>query len=242
MYKRLSSEHGVSIVAAILSLLILSMLGSVVVTVVATNHEYRARHTAKQVAFYAMQTGFEYVLREMDQGGYPVVTGKSFSNGTFTTEVIQATKNIVVTANVGNTKKKYQMQVTSLAADCLEVNGSGAYAYYYGGNKQVKGIMVRRSCPNFPHAITIDKMTVSWTPNAGELLKAVSIGGVTVIDAGAGSGWNSGTLLNINDYKFSDTSFDELVLTLNYFTGSKTFTITFVMNDGTTKTVAVPVS
>lgn len=235
MCKIFSSQKGMSIIAAIFALIILGIFGMAIVALVSAEHESRANHSSSVVSFYDAQAGFEYAIREIKDGWYPLVTNKVLSRGDFTTAIAYSetsTSYIYVVGKVGAVQKRYQISYTPFEADCTSINTSGV-ALGGTGNIDVTGITFRRTCNN---AINVDKIILSWTTNGGEKVMSISMNGEQVWQSPTGA--VSGTTIDINDSRFTDTSSHPL--TLLRFSSSmshKNVTMRFIMTDSSTETV-----
>ena len=234
MGKNILSQRGISIIAAVFTLIILGIFGVAVVSLVSTEHELRAGQLSEDWAFYNVQAGLEFAIREIDQGGYPIVSDKTFGKGTFSVVVNYdeiSQREIVVTGKIGLIQKEHQISYTPFGADCLDVNSVAAVLSGLG-NTDLVGVTLQKICND---ALTIDKIIISWEVNAGEKVTQVSIGSIDVwIDP---LGVASGSIIDIVDTKLDTAA----VYPLNFirFTSDMsgvTMTIQFIMTDSSIKT------
>lgn len=236
MNGKLKSQRGVSLIGAILVLIILGIFGALIVTLVSTEQSVRISQLSRNWAFYNVQAGLEYALKEIDSGGYPEVTNKAFGQGTFTVNVNYSEAGddtIIVTGNVGIFEQQHQIEYDSFGADCLSVNKEVA-TLTGPGKTQLKGMTLRRDCNQ---AITIDKLIISWVADGGERLTLVNIKNNVVWQDPVGV--PSGTLIDINDVSLAGSvahqvhmiEFDSNML-------HKTLTIQFIMSDTSSSTIS----
>lgn len=235
MLRKFTSQRGISIIAAVFTLIILGIFGAAIVTLVTTEHEMRIGQLSEDWAFYNVQTGFEYAVREVDQGGYPEVTDKQFYRGNFTVDVNYvegSEREIIVTGNVGNVRKSYVIDHTPFAGDCLSVNTASAVASGLG-NEDLTGIVLQKICNE---AVSIDKMTISWVTDGGEKFTQIRIGGADVWNEPLGLG--SGETADITDTKLDTiANYDINFIRFTSSMSGKNVTIRFIMTDTSTETV-----
>ncbi|MFA5187261.1 MAG: hypothetical protein WC551_12355 [Patescibacteria group bacterium] len=190
-------SRGMSIIGTMLTLIVLGVMGATIVGLVATEQETRKLCLWRERAFYSVQAGLEYVLREINQGGYPIVTDKQFADATFTSSIDPGPRKITVTGEAGDAARTHSITTDLLAKDCVAINASGAAL---GGSYQneLTGIVVDQTCLM---AVNMDKMTVSWTPNYGGTVRRIRINGQDVYDESVGL--ESGQQIDITDSRFS---------------------------------------
>lgn len=199
MFELLRSQRGISIVGAVFTLIVLGIFGSAIVTLVSTEHEMRASLISEERSFYGVQAGLEYAMREIDQGGFPIVTGKAFANGSFSTSIDFSQHLILVTGTVGGTKNNYRITCTRMGGDCVAIDGSKV-SLSGTGKTDLLGLTFKKTCNT---AVTIDKIKFVWQPNNGEKVKKIVIDNVPMYDSGSGA--TSGTLIDISNIKISDS-------------------------------------
>lgn len=224
---RNSGDRGVSIIGTLFTLIILGVMGAALVSLVATDQESRMKLIHRERAFYAMQAGLEWALREIKEGGYPVQTFKSLgTNATFTVAITPATRTITSQGASGPVVNTHSITTSQLGSDCLTIDVRHAAAGG-AGNNELRGVTVTKTCLN---AVSIDALTLSWSPNAAERVRAVSIGGVEVYNDATGT--LSGTSTNITDKKItvsSDVAIDYIRLSASVV--GKTFNLTLGLTD-----------
>lgn len=189
-------SRGMSIIGTMLTLIVLGVMGATIVGLVATEQETRKLCLWRERAFYSVQAGLEYVLREINQGGYPIVTDKQFADATFTSSIDPDPRKITVTGEAGDAARTHSITTDLLAKDCAAINASGAAL---GGSYQneLTGIVVNQTCLM---AVNMDKMTISWTPSYGTV-RRIRINGQDVYDESVGL--ESGQQIDITDSRFS---------------------------------------
>jgi len=193
----LRDSRGISIVAAVLTLIILGIMAVALLGIVASEQETRKMALWRERAFYAVQAGFEFALREINEGGYPIASDKPFANAVFSISIDPAQRRITVNGKAGDASKTHSITTQLLARDCVSIDSSEADL---GGtnNNVLTGIALDHSCLL---AVNIKEMTLSWTPNYGGTVRRISIGGQDVyVNMG---GTASGQPIDIADYKFS---------------------------------------
>jgi len=232
-YKK--SQKGISIIAAIFTLIILGIFGMTIVTLVSADHEFRAASSSANVAFYNFQTGLEYAIREVDRGWYPIVTGKTFSKGNMTTEIEYskvADDKIKVIGYVGDFQKRYQITYTPFAGDCTEFDTSSATLEGIG-ETDLTGVTFRKICN---HGINIDKVVLTWDPDNGEKTTLINIDGNVVWEDLVGA--VSGADIDILDTRFIDASHNPITMVrLTSSMSGKNLTIRFIYTDTSYETV-----
>lgn len=228
--------RGISIIGAVFTLLILGIFGAAIVSLVSTDQEMRSRHIGKEQAFYEVQAGFEYAIREINNGGYPVVTNKVLGRGNFTTTIDYPNHFIYSAGSSGAATKTHQITYSTMGGDCLETNNDLA-TITGPGRTELRGITLKKNCLN---AITIDKIQISWTPDNGERVTRIEISNTPVYDRPAGA--PSGEIIDITDYIFSGSG--AVQMNLVQFTSDisgKNLTMTFYMSDTSYKVMNLTV-
>lgn len=231
MIKLIKSQKGLSIVAAVFTLIVLGIFGAAIVALVAAEQEFRAGEVSLNRAFYNVQAGLEYAIRKIYTGQNPVTVNKPFGYGTYSVAVNYiegSNREIIVTGNIGNISKTHQITHNTFGADCLGVNNN--QATLTGNNKtDLKAITITRMCNEI---IVIDKIGLSWTPDGGTVVKKIKIDNDVVWeDVG---GVPSGTIIDIVDtpisgsvahqvnlIEFSSNMYSKEI-TMQYFLGDTT--------------------
>ncbi len=219
-------QRGVSLIGAVFTLLILAVFGSAIVSLTATEQDVRRRQIEKEQAFYEVQAGLEYAVREIYNGGYPVVSNKAIGRGSFT-NTIDAPNHIVYATGVsGDVTKTHQITYNNLGGDCLNVNNDQVTVV--GPNKtDMKALTLKKLCNN---AITIDKFQFVWLPNNGEKVTQIKVENNIVYNSPSGAA--SGEVIDIPDYTISGGVAHQI--NLIQFTNNmlnKQFTMTVYLSD-----------
>lgn len=178
-------------------------------------------------------------------GNQWVLSGSSDTNGIFTRQIVISTINATTKQAVSTvswrqsngrqestsaTTYLINMAFSTPQADSLVVNTSGGSI----NGVEVRGITLQNTSAV---PITIDRMTVSWT-NASARMILVGINNATVWSGTT----TSGTQVDITNVAIAANAtipLSRLRFNTSMVSGN-TFTITFMMSDGTTKTVTYP--
>jgi len=232
----LRSKKGVSIIGAIFTLIILGIFGSTIVSLVSTEQEMRGAQIAKDWAFYTTQAALEFAIKEIDKGGYPLVTNKSFAEGHFTIAVAYdevSQREMTAVATVGEVVQTHKISYDAFEGDCLSVDYSHASASG-SGNTNVVGITVEKICNN---GVTIDKIFINWVPDHSEIVTLVSINNDVVWEGPIGK--PAGSTVDIVDTLLSSSSDIPVdVIRFNGDMSAKTLTLQFILTDSSTETVS----
>lgn len=227
MMKIKMSNKGVSILGAVITLVVLGIFGAAIVALVSTEQESRRLLLEKEQAFYAVQAGLEYAIREIVNGGNPVATNKQIGRGTFTNVINYAQHSIAVTGRSGEVSKTHTIDFNQFGGDCLGVNNDQVTVV--GPNKtDMKANTLRKNCNN---AITIDKFQFTWGPDNGEKITRIELENNTVYNDANGS--PSGAVIDIADYTLSGGTAHQLNLVR--FTDNmlnKSFSWVITLSDG----------
>jgi hypothetical protein len=224
------NERGISILGAVFTLLILMIFGAALVAIVSTDHENRRKQIEKEQTFYEIQAGFEYALKEIKDGGYPVKTNMPLGTGSFTISIDYPNHIIYATGTVGDMGHTSQITFTQMGGDCLSVNND--QVTLTGPDKtDMKGLTLKKVCNN---AITIDKLLFTWSPNSGEKVKKIKIENNTVYNNPVGT--PSGQIIDIPDYTLSGSVAHQINL-IEFSSNmlNKDFTMTVYLSDTTYK-------
>ncbi len=231
----LRQKRGVSIIGTLFTLIILGVLGAALVSMVGSEQDSRMKSIRRELGFYAVQAGLEYALREINEGGYPLVYGKQLGDAQFSVAINPSLRKITVTGSAGENARVHSITTSQLAADCAAVDTSGMSV---GGASldKIQGIVVRKTCLN---GINVKDVRASWTPDIGEKIMQVSMDSALVYDDLNGT--LSGSVTDITDKKITTSSL------VNYidFSGSvsgKSVTLTFDFTDSSsiTKNITLP--
>lgn len=222
----ISNNKAVSIVGTVFTMLILGIMGAALVAIVATDQGSRMKSVFRERAFYAIQAAFEYALREIKEGGYPLTPNKSIGDATFTNAISCTDRKITaVGMSAGNeATKTHSITTSQLSKDCAAVDVSGATAGG-AGSRELLGVTLTKTCLN---AVNIDKVSVQWTPDLGEKITQVTIGGGSVYDDVNGTA--SGVPIDITDYRFTNAAVVDSIVFTSSIVG-KRITLTFTFTD-----------
>lgn len=230
------SQRGISIVGAIFTLIILGIFGATIVVLVTTEQETRVGQIEQEWAFYNIQAGLEYAIKEIDLGHNPIVSNKSFGSGSFSTAVNYdevSAREIIVASTVGDAQSSHQISYDSFGADCLEANND-TVTLVGPGKTDLKGMTLRRTCNQ---AVTIDKMIISWDPeDDSEKATQIVMKNDTVWEDA--DGLPSGSLFDINDTILTGpVAYQVNLIRFNANMLHKVLTIKFIMSDTSTNTL-----
>lgn len=195
---RLRDERGVSIVGTVFAFLILGVMGATLVALVSTDQESRMKIIQRERAFYAMQAGLEYALREINEGGYPLVAAKTLGQAAFTVAIDPDSHQVTVRGESEGALSTHSVTAPLLGADCLDVDVSGAGIGGMGGEKLL-GIVLTRTCLN---AVAVGDMTLEVAPDLGERVRRIMVGGVLVYEDLSGAA--SGEAIDVADFRVLD--------------------------------------
>ncbi len=231
--------RGVGIVAVMLIVMVLTLMGGVIATIVASGALGRTNDLVRERSFALVHAGFEYALKRISEGVNPDGQVKALAGGEFTVGY-QGSGLITVTSDVtslqGQANPTFTIQgPTSQGSmgNCLVVSTSGWYLSNV--NKDLNGLTLRNGC-QVP--ITVASMVVSWNPAGTRRLLQVRIQNSTVFNLSQGI--PSGSLADIADHAIPACTTH--ALTHLRFDGAMTgtnFTIQFNMLDGTSRTAFV---
>jgi len=232
MKSRILGQRGVSIVGTIFTLILLGVLGAALIALVATEQESRTRAIKRERAFYAVQAGFEYALREIKEGGYPIVSNKALGDATITTAIDPSQRRISVVGADSEVSKSYSITTDKLASDCAEIDDSSVSA----SGDELHGLVIKKNCLD---ALNIASMSFTWSPDLSEAIRKIIIAGTQVyydVD-GASSGDN----INISDTKIiGNTSVDSVQFSSGVSGKDMTLTLYFTDSSSISKSFSVP--
>lgn len=261
IFNNLQKQRGISIIGAIFALIILGIFGAAIVALMSAEQEFRAGQLSQDWAFYNVQAGLEYAIREVDQGGFETATieidqdrcrlvlNKPFGRGSFTVGIdyVEGDNDcsglggvtsdcIVVSSAVGTVQKLHMITHFPFAADCLDVNIEDVTL---GGinNTDVEEIKLRKVCNE---AVTIDKMQISWEPHDGERVALIKIQGNPPAWESI-DGVPSGTIIDIEDIRLTGLGVSPInVIRFTSDMSDKTLTLRYIMTDCSMETVSFP--
>lgn len=224
------NNHGVSSIAAALTLVILAAFGGVLTYLVAAGSVGRMHHVSQVQAFYVTQAGIEYAVKKVYDGQNEIVDppGLNFADGVFT--ISRAGRTLTITSTVGDAVRVHSVD-SPTEADCTVIDTSQVNL---GANDtRIQQIHFNKICLA---TVTITQMQFSWVPDGGERLTDIRIESSTVYTNPLGA--PSGTLLEITDYVLNNPNTHVInQVQFDSDMSSKTVTLSFIMGDNSTKTV-----
>ncbi|HPW45608.1 MAG TPA: hypothetical protein PKU96_04475 [bacterium] len=226
------NDKGVSIIGTLFTLIILGVLGAALVALVSMDQESRMKSIKREYAFYAVQAAFEYALREIKEGGYPIVNNKVLGQAKFTTGIAPLQRKITAVGVASDVQRTHSITTDLLAGDCAEIDISGAVVGGSSGN-ELQNVVIDKTCLN---AINIDKMTFSISPNLGETVRGIRIDGIDVYDDM--SGISSGSPIDILDYRITGSAVVNFIKFSSGISG-KTIDISVTFTDSSAKSRSV---
>ncbi|MBI2083291.1 MAG: hypothetical protein HYT76_06940 [Deltaproteobacteria bacterium] len=221
---RISDKRGFSSLFAAGLIVLLSLFGFAIASLVMTTQSIHADQLLYDRAFYVTQAGLEYAMRKIYEGVSPVVVspGMGFGGGTFT---IAREGRVVTVTGVYNTSQVVHSVTSPSQADCTEFDLTDVDLNNDGQNLQ--HIQFEKIC--LEQAV-IDKIVASWTNPGSEGLRKIRIESQTVYDEPPVL---SGQTTELADYIMTGNNMNnvnEMRFTNNM--EGKTFTINFMMGDG----------
>ncbi|MBI4223691.1 MAG: hypothetical protein HY609_02055, partial [Deltaproteobacteria bacterium] len=204
--------------------------GGVLTYMVAAGSVGRTNHVNQVQAFYVTQAGIEYAVKRVYDQQIETVDppGISFAGGSFT--VVRDGRTLIVTGTVGNAERIYSVD-SPTEADCTLIDTTQVNL---GQNDTViQQIHFRKICLVLT---TVAQMQFTWVNDNGERLTDIRIENSNVYTNPIGA--PSGTLLEIVDYALTNPNIH--VMNRAKFDSDmsgKTVTLSFIMGDGSTKTV-----
>ncbi len=233
--KYIKGRRGVSIVGTLFTLIILGVLGAALVSLVSMEQESRVRSIRREYAFYAVQAGLEYALREIKEGGYPIVTSKAIGNANFTTSITPAERKITVLGSAHENSKTHSITTSELASDCASINTS---AVSVGGVSldKIQNISVSKTCLN---AVNVQSMRLTWSPDIGEKIMEIRAAGQVIYSDI--NGVASGGTVDVQDTKFtSSMTIDYIDFSSSVSGKSVTLQLNFTDSSSISKSFSLP--
>lgn len=230
MINRSGREGGLSAIAVIGVMLLLSILGMSVVSMVTGSHETRVEQITYQQAVFANQAGLEYAMRKTYEGRNPLTARQTFGRGNF--RVDRQGNRLVVTASVGGSRVIHSAQEPT-QADCLSIDTSQSHTHRRG--TEIRRIYLTKRC--LPRVV-LDKMIFSWEADRGESYDRVRLDDVInsrIYDAPPRV--RSGALAELIDAALTDNN-DRYRLSEIRFPvdmRNRSFRIQFFLGDGSQK-------
>ncbi len=232
-----NNSRGIGIVAVMIIVVMLSLIGGVIATVVATGSVAKTNDLVREQAFGLVQAGLEYALKRLDDGADPDGDTRYLGRGQFTVDYNSETGVIIIHSNVSGLQAasspsfSIQGPTSGNMADCLTVDVSGAYLQSWSLDR-LRGLTLQNTCNG---DVTITSMTVSWSPDSGERMTQIRIEGDNVYTISQPA-LRSGVFADIIDTVIpACSSFSLDWIRFNSNMDNKNFTLVFTMSDGTTK-------
>lgn len=234
--KTFNDIKGVSALTSLLILFSLLAMGLVIAHIVAKGELSRANFLLTKKAEYVSLAGMEYGVKRIYDGQSEIVAppGVTFGPGSFT--ISRSGRTLTVTGTVGEAVRVHKLD-SPTQADCTEMDASNAK--FHNNGKRLSDINFRKLCLT---QIIVDKMRISWVPNAGQRITKIKIAS-TVYDNPAGT--PSGTLLETVDYTATGGQ-NHVINAIDFNSAldennNTTFTLEFILGDGTSKTATFTV-
>ncbi len=221
---RIFSEKGFSSIAAAGMMVLLSLFGFSIASLITTSREINLDQVSYDRAFYLTQAGLEYAMRKIYEGFSPVVAppGIVFGSGSFS---IARSGRIVTVTGLDASSQVVHSVTSPSQADCTDFDLS--HADLESDGTKLNHISFRKICLE---QTVLDKMNVSWTNAGSEGLRKVRVGNQTLYDEPSVA---SGEQVELADYimnGINNNNFNEIRFTHDM--EGKTFTVTFIMGDG----------
>ena len=231
-----NNEKGVTVVAALIAVFLMGALGAAVAYFVASNQQTRVQQVTSDQAFYNAHAGIDFALGQILTGGSGALTfTRNFSGETISITRASGLITVSTTEQSAAATDSINDPNPVSEATCLQVDTSGKAI---SGNDLLVGLVLSRN-PSCTATLLITGMQISWQPDNGEKANRIRIDGNAVYNNPAqtsGSTFDFGS----NDFTISDNNNHNLTdIRWNSDVTHHNFTLVFLMNDGTTKTVTV---
>jgi Flp pilus assembly protein TadG len=231
------TESGVTVVAALIAIFLMGALGAGIAYFTASNQQTRIQQVTSDQAFYSAHAGIEFALGQILTGGSSALTfTRHFSGETISITrasglitVSTAEKSAVATHSITDPNPTSQ-------GTCLQVDTS---AKAISGNNLLVGLVLSRdaSCAT---PLVITGMQISWVPDGGEQVNRIRIAENPVEYGGPSQSSGSTFDFGSNDYTINDSGNHDLTdIRWTSNVTNHNFTLVFLMEDSSTKTVAV---
>jgi Tfp pilus assembly protein PilX len=217
------NESGYAVMVVTFVLVILSMMGIALLSVVAGGQANRREEVAFTRARYSALAGLEWAKKNIDVGESPDATAKTFSSTNYDVSLNINTFDVTSTGHNDQANVTFTIN-TQTAANCLNIDTSNSQA----AGPNVTTIKAKLNCLT---QVVLDRMEVSWTPNSGEKLKQIKFPSSVVFDQNPGV--PSGTDIDIVNYTFDRTNTPNCDLKFSGNMGGKTITIIWTFKDKT---------
>ncbi|MBI4209810.1 MAG: hypothetical protein HY538_08940 [Deltaproteobacteria bacterium] len=232
-----NNERGVAVVAALIAIFLMGALGAGIAYFVASNQQTRIQQVTSDQAFYSAHAGIEFALGQILTGGSSALTfTRNFSGETI--NITRASSLITVSATEKSAVATYSVTDPNPPSQgsCLQVDTS---AKAISGNTLLVGLVLSRDA-SCTAALVITGMQMSWTPDNGEQANRIRIAGGSVEYSGPAQSSGSTFDFGSNDYTINDSSDHDLTdIRWSSNITNHNFTLVFLMEDSSTKTVQV---
>lgn len=183
-----SNQKGLSLLAVVMSMMMLSAMGMAIVYLSGTAQTVRTNQSASDVAYFAAHAGLEYA--EMQNRSNLALPNQVFQVGTGTFTVSQAGNTITSVGKDGTGKQVTLAASAPMMRDCLGVDTSQAHADAVG--TQISGIYVRKLDNSFycsNNDLTIFGFFMNWESDFGEKIIQVTLDGSPFAGPAGSGGW-----------------------------------------------------
>ena len=223
----INNQNGFSSVAAVMTLILLSITGLTVGYLTAVGEEEKTSQLSGAEAYYIAHAGSEHAIKKIYSSESPLVSepGIDFGRGSFI--VAQSGNVLTITGRSGNATRTMSM-TSPTQADCTPFDVSNAIM---DGNDKLHHIYFNKICLT---QTTVDKMILSWTPDNGEKVEKVRIENTYVYNNPLGQG--SGELLELANYTVNNANQNEISkIEFDSSMEDNIFTLTIIMLDQSTR-------
>lgn len=233
--------RGFAAIGVIIALSILAAMAAGLAELSATNQVTRYQQLEMDQAFLSTNAAFEYTLRQIQVDGDPnPIPSRDFAGSALSINRTSQKIKVAVTKNHATSAYSITDPNPPTMANCLIVNTSNAGLS--SNKKKLQGITVQMKTSKCT-SIVMTAMIISWTPNGGEKVVEIDYRGDAQKEYhNEPTGQASGTTFVFqNTYTMTDGTVDDLKF-VRWQTGVNTsthVTLTFIMQDASTKTVTI---
>jgi hypothetical protein len=160
MIKHLKQERGISALIAIGTMMLASVLGLALSSLMSTSQTIRYDHVEQDQANFVNTAGIEYAMKRIYDAKDIDAGDIDFGAGTF--RVSQSGSLLTVTSVVGAAQVSHQVSLPNMAG-CLDIDTSEVHTHYDGS--YISRIYLVKKCGD---AVILDKMNLSWEPDNEE--------------------------------------------------------------------------
>lgn len=186
-----------SLIGSLFTLVLLGVMGMTLVATVATEQTTDRLALDHAKMLYAGHAAIEYAVREINQGGQPIVVGKDFEDVSLTTSIDAASHLVTATVTTAEAQQEHHLQVRRLAQDCVTLDTSGAEITGHS-NATLAGLRLQKSCLQ---GVTIATMMLSWPPGPAKELEQIVVEGAEVFSSPFGL--DSGEVADVADFRMT---------------------------------------